>query len=251
MTMLSVNLNKVALLRNARETAAPSVVEAARLCLAAGAGGVTLHPRPDGRHARPGDVRALAAVARTHAGAELNVEGNPFPEFLELVAEVLPAQCTLVPDAPEARTSDHGWDLAVHASRLRPIIRGLRRRGIRVSLFMEPDPIQIARAKEVGADRVELYTESYARACGTRHAAAALERFAAAAEEAQRVGLGVNAGHDLSLANLALFCAVVPNVLEVSIGHALVAYALEVGLQQAVYEYSSVLASPQGGANAA
>lgn len=241
MTMLSVNLNKVALLRNARAGISPSVAEAARICLEAGAGGITLHPRPDQRHARPDDVRELAAMIRHFAGAELNVEGNPFPEFLELVRETRPTQCTLVPDAQDVLTSDHGWDLAVDGERLRPLIGELRDLGIRVSLFMETDTAQIDRAQTLGADRIELYTEPYARTCGTSTAATELRRLARAAEHARQLGLGVNAGHDLSLENLGAFCDAVPQVLEVSIGHALIARSFELGLREAVRAYLGVL----------
>jgi pyridoxine 5-phosphate synthase len=239
--MLSVNLNKVALLRNARAGSAPSVAEAAGICLAAGAGGVTLHPRPDQRHARAHDVRELAALIRSSPGAELNVEGNPFPEFLDLVRQTRPTQCTLVPDAQDVLTSDHGWDLTADGERLRPLISELQALGIRVSLFMETDTTQIERARAIGADRIELYTEPYARACGTSAEAPQLQRFARAAHYAQQVGLGVNAGHDLSLENLGGFCAAVPQLLEVSIGHALISRSLEMGLGAAVRAYLGVL----------
>ena len=226
MPRLSVNLNKVALLRNARSVGGPNVVEAAEICLAAGAGGITVHPRPDQRHTRSSDVHELAALLRGTPGAEFNVEGNPFPEFLTLVGAVRPAQCTLVPDAPDAITSDHGWDLSEDGARLEPVIGELRELGVRVSLFMDPDLSQIERAKAIGADRIELYTEPYARAHGTGSVEAVLVRYARAAEKAQQLGLGVNAGHDLNLENLGTFCRSVPGVLEVSIGHALVSHAL-------------------------
>jgi pyridoxine 5-phosphate synthase len=241
MTLLSVNVNKVALLRNVRNAGHPSVLEASRICLEAGAGGITVHPRPDQRHIRPEDVLALAALVRDAPGFELNVEGNPFPEFLGLVERTKPTQCTLVPDAPDAITSDHGWDLEIDGPRLRPVIRELQAAGIRVSVFVDPDPAQIARAKEIGADRIELYTESYARAHGTDRQGEVLELFVRAAGAAEDVGLGVNAGHDLALDNLGSFVAGVPNVLEVSIGHALISYSLEVGLRQAVSDYRSAL----------
>jgi pyridoxine 5-phosphate synthase len=241
-TMLSVNLNKVALVRNQRGADLPSVRVAAETCVDAGAGGITLHPRPDERHARPADVRELAALAARGRGFELNVEGNPYPQFLELVLETLPTQCTLVPDAPTAKTSDHGWDLETDGRRLQPIIERLRDAGIRVSLFLDPEADQIERAKDLGADRVELYTESYARAFGGGDFDVELRRFAAAGGVADRVGLGVNAGHDLNLDNVGDFCRAVPCVLEVSIGHALVARALEVGLRQAVGDYLGALA---------
>jgi pyridoxine 5-phosphate synthase len=242
MTMLSVNLNKVALLRNARLGSAPSVAQAAGICLAAGAGGVTLHPRPDQRHARPHDVRDLAALIRNSPGSELNVEGNPFPEFLDLVRQTRPTQCTLVPDARDVLTSDHGWDLTADGEQLRPLISELRALGIRVSLFMETDTTQIEGARAIGADRIELYTEPYARACGTGAEATQLQLFARAAQHAQQLGLGVNAGHDLNLENLGDFCAAVPQVLEVSIGHALISSSLEMGLGDAVRAYLGVLA---------
>jgi pyridoxine 5-phosphate synthase len=240
-TMLSVNLNKVALLRNARGGPAPSVTHAADLCLAAGAGGITLHPRPDQRHARPSDVLDLAALVKARPGTELNIEGNPFPDFIELVRHTRPSQCTLVPDSVAVLTSDHGWDLVDDGTRLRPLIRELQELGIRVSLFMEPDASQMQEAKAIGADRVELYTQSYASACGTEREREVLGRFVDAALAAQNLGLGVNAGHDLSLENLGLFCAKVPGVHEVSIGHALIAHAFDVGLRQAVGEYLRVL----------
>jgi pyridoxine 5-phosphate synthase len=240
-TTLSVNLNKVALLRNARHAGVPNVCDAGRICLQAGAGGITVHPRPDQRHTRPEDVHELAALLREAPGAELNIEGNPFPELLDLVRTVVPTQCTLVPDAPDVLTSDHGWDLAVDGLRLRLIIQELHDVGVRVSLFMEPDPAQIERAKQIGADRVELYTESYARAYGTNRERPVLELFARAADKARDVGLGVNAGHDLNLENLGLLCGTISNLAEVSIGHALISYALDVGLEQAVCEYLNVL----------
>jgi pyridoxine 5-phosphate synthase len=243
MTMLSVNLNKVALLRNARRGTAPNVVQAAAICLAEGAGGITVHPRPDGRHTRASDVVELAELIKSTRGAEFNVEGNPMPRFLKLVEDAQPTQCTLVPDAPDALTSDHGWDLDARGSELGPIIEQLRSAGIRVSLFVEPEPHDIERAKALGADRVELYTESYARAHGTESEACELSRFVIAAEKANEIGLGVNAGHDLNLDNLPPFCAAVPHLLEVSIGHAFVSYSLEVGLQRAVRDYLGALST--------
>jgi pyridoxine 5-phosphate synthase len=241
MTMLSVNVNKIALLRNVREAGHPSVLEASRICLRAGAGGITVHPRPDQRHTRPEDVLELSGLLRDTPGAELNVEGNPFPEFLNLVRRTKPTQCTLVPDPPDAITSNHGWDLEIDGPRLRSIVRELQDAGIRVSLFVDPDPAQVERAKEIGSDRIELYTESYARAHGTDRQDEILELFARAAATAREVGLGVNAGHDLALDNLGLFCRTIPYVLEVSIGHALISYSLEVGLAQAVSDYRTAL----------
>jgi len=249
MTMLSVNLNKVALLRNTRRGNTPSVVQAAAICLAEGAGGITVHPRPDGRHTRASDVGELAELVKSTQSAEFNVEGNPLGPFLKLVQDAQPTQCTLVPDAPDALTSDHGWDFNAQGGELGPIIEQLRSAGIRVSLFVEPEPDDIERAKALGADRVELYTESYARAYGTEREAYELSRFAIAAERANEIGLGVNAGHDLNLENLSAFCAAVPHVLEVSIGHAFVSYSLEVGLQHAVRDYLCALSSADRGAS--
>jgi pyridoxine 5-phosphate synthase len=256
---LSVNLNKVALLRNARDLDLPSVERAARVCLDAGADGITVHPRPDGRHIRPDDVRQLAALL-AGTGAEFNIEGNPFsgaaadyPGFVALVEQAAEAggvaQCTLVPDAPGQRTSDHGWDLPRDAERLAPVVERLHRVGARVSLFMDAEPGAMAAAAATGADRVELYTEPYARAFAKPapaqaggDASAALARFAASARAAHAAGLGVNAGHDLSLDNLSPFVAAVPRLLEVSIGHALTADALWLGLDAAVRAYQHALA---------
>jgi len=240
MTRLSVNLNKVALLRNARSIGIPSVTKAARICISAGAHGITVHPRPDERHARSKDVYELAELLAAEPNIEFNIEGNPFPKFMDIVRAVKPTQCTLVPDSPEAFTSDHGWNLAEDEKRLRPIIEELKGLGIRVSLFMDAAVNQIERAKEVGADRIELYTEPYAAAYGGDQMEAVFEQFALAARKAQEVGLGVNAGHDLNLENLSKFCSI-PNLLEVSIGHALVSDALEMGLFNAVQAYLGIL----------
>jgi pyridoxine 5-phosphate synthase len=241
MTMLSVNLNKIALVRNMRDGSSPSLVAAAEICLDAGAGGITVHPRPDQRHARVTDVLDLASLIRGRPKAEFNVEGNPVPEFISLVRQARPTQCTLVPDEAEALTSDHGWNLAADGARLRPLIQELQDIGIRVSLFMEPDASAMADAHCVEADRVELYTESYARACGTADDHAVLKQFVDAAGRAAQLGLGINAGHDLNLQNLRPFCAAVAGLHEVSIGQALIAHALEVGLRQAVNEYLEVM----------
>ena len=242
MTKLSVNLNKVALLRNARNIGIPSLTKAAHICISAGAHGITVHPRPDERHARPSDVYELAALLAATPNVELNVEGNPFPKFMEIVREVRPTQCTLVPDGPEAFTSDHGWNLAQDSERLKPIIEELKESGIRVSLFMDADSTQIQRAKEIGADRIELYTEPYAAAYGGVKAEAVFEQCALAARMAQEAGLGVNAGHDLNLENLSKFCSI-PNVLEVSIGHALICDALYLGLENTVQLYKRCLSN--------
>jgi pyridoxine 5-phosphate synthase len=179
---------------------------------------------------------------KKYPGIEFNIEGNPFPEFLEMMRKVRPAQCTLVPDGPDAATSDHGWDLAQEAQRLRPIISGLRDLGIRVSLFMDADSLQWQQARELGVDRVELYTQPYAEAFARNDFESVFKKYAAAASAAQSVGLGVNAGHDLNLRNLGKFCSI-PGIFEVSIGHALVADALEMGFHNAVKAYLHVLAA--------
>jgi pyridoxine 5-phosphate synthase len=246
MIRLSVNLNKVALVRNTRTIGIPSVRGAARVAIDAGAHGITVHPRPDQRHIRPADVDDLAALLGDFPGIELNIEGNPYPEYRDLVRRLRPAQCTLVPDSPEAFTSDHGWDLARDGERLAPIVAELKSLGARVSLFMDADPEQIGRVAAVGADRVELYTEPYAAAHARGEAPAALGQFVAAARAALDAGLGVNAGHDLSLDNLVEFRDL-PGLLEVSIGHALIADALEMGLYNAVRAYLRVLRSARGG----
>jgi pyridoxine 5-phosphate synthase len=242
MTRLSVNLNKVALLRNSRNVGIPSVKRAALRCIEAGAHGITVHPRPDQRHIRQADVYDLADLVRGYPGIEFNVEGNPFPEFLEMIRKVRPAQCTLVPDDPDAATSDHGWDLIEAAERLRPIIAQLRGLGVRVSLFMDADSTQWQQARALGADRVELYTQPYAESFARNDFERVLARCAGAASAAQSAGLGVNAGHDLNLRNLGQFCRI-PGILEVSIGHALVADALEMGFHNAVKAYLHVLAA--------
>ncbi len=242
MTKLSLNLNKFALLRNARGGSQPDVAAIGRRCLRAGAHGLTVHPRPDERHTRPADVRALADLVRGFPGIELNVEGNPTPGYLELVLEVRPHQATLVPDAPQQLTSDHGWDVRAAGAELTPVLARLKAAGIRVSLFLDPDPAQAEAAARVGADRIELYTEGWARAFGTAAEAGALASYAATARRAQEVGLGVNAGHDLSLANLGQFLAGVPGVLEVSIGHAFVCEAFDHTLEGTIERYLKIVA---------
>jgi pyridoxine 5-phosphate synthase len=233
---LSVNVNKVALLRNTRHLAIPSVLRAATLCLQAGANGITVHPRPDARHIRAQDVSELAALMKQWPQAEFNIEGNPFDNLMDFVREQRPHQATFVPDAPGQFTSDHGW-AAADLDRVEPLVREARALGVRVSLFMDPDPDAMARVAAIGADRIELYTEPYAAAHGTAQQAAQLARYAAAAQAALAVGLGINAGHDLNRDNLTDFLRAVPGVREVSIGHALIADALEMGYTQAVREY--------------
>jgi len=242
-TALSVNVNKIALLRNQRPLAIPSVVGLARIALEAGAAGITVHPRPDERHVRSSDVHALAAMLKEYPEAEFNIEGNPFHNLMPLVRALRPQQCTFVPDDAAQSTSDHGWDLARDGERLAPLVDEARSLGVRVSLFMDAVPQAQAQARAIGADRVELYTEPYAAAWGTASEAAVLTAFRAAAEAAQRLGLGVNAGHDLNRANLGAFLSVVPSVLEVSIGHALIADALELGMAETVRAYCRVIES--------
>jgi pyridoxine 5-phosphate synthase len=240
-TALSVNLNKVALVRNTRHLGIPSVTRAATLCLQAGAHGITVHPRPDERHIRANDVRELATLLKAWPRAEFNIEGNPFHNLMDFVRELRPHQCTFVPDSEGQFTSDHGWNLAQDAERVRPLIEEARSLGVRVSLFMDADASAMPAAKAVGADRVELYTEPYAAAWGGSGQRQQLDRFAAAARAARAAGLGVNAGHDLSRENLPDFLAAVPGVLEVSIGHALIADALESGYAEAVRQYLSAI----------
>ena len=241
MTQLSVNVNKVALLRNTRDLGIPSVTGAAAIALDAGAHGITVHPRPDERHIRPHDVYEIHELLKKYPSAEFNIEGNPFENALDLVRAIKPHQFTLVPDDPAQSTSDHGWDVSRHAARLRPVIEEVKRLGVRVSLFMDPDPEAITIAAGVGADRVELYTEPYAKAFGTSREAEVLAQYAAAARAAAAAGLGVNAGHDLNQQNLPRFLAGVQGVLEVSIGHALIADALEAGLASTVRGYLAAI----------
>lgn len=229
-TALSVNVNKVALLRNTRHLGIPSVTRAARQCLEAGAHGITVHPRPDARHIRADDVRELhALLAADWPRAEFNIEGNPFHNLMDFIRELRPHQATFVPDSEDQFTSDHGWRFPQDAERLRPLIAETRALGVRVSLFMDPDAAAMAAARAVGADRVELYTEAYASSRGTPEADALLARYADAARAAREAGLEVNAGHDLSQDNLGDFLRGVADVREVSIGHAFVADALEQG----------------------
>ena len=236
-TALSVNVNKVALVRNTRHLGIPSVSRAALLCLQAGAQGITVHPRPDERHIRAQDVTELATLLQNWPDREYNIEGNPFHNLMDFIRSVRPHQATFVPDGEGQFTSDHGWNLAQDAERLRPLIAECRALGVRVSLFMDPIPEQMAAAKAVGANRVELYTEPYAAAWGTPQQAQELERYRAAAHAALDAGLGVNAGHDLNRDNLAAFVHTVPGLLEVSIGHALIADALELGYGATVRAY--------------
>ena len=241
MTKLSVNLNKVALLRNQRDIGIPSVTAAAETAIEAGANGITVHPRPDERHIRYADVFELAEMLTV----EFNIEGNPFTgKYMEIARTVKPDQATLVPDAPGANTSDHGWNLQAERQRLIPILKELNDLGIRISLFMDPDIAGIKIAKELGADRIELYTEPYARAFRTGEKLdETLQSYVDAAQAACDIGLGLNAGHDLNLENLEKFCKAAPGILEVSIGHALIADALGMGLHNTVKEYLKILSN--------
>ena len=245
-TALSVNLNKVALVRNTRHLGIPSVTRAATLCLEAGAQGITVHPRPDERHIRAADVSDLAQLLKAWPQREFNIEGNPFQNLMAFVREFRPHQCTFVPDSEGQFTSDHGWNLAHDADRLRPLIAEAQSLGVRVSLFMDADASAMPAAKAVGADRVELYTEPFAAAWGTPQQEAELARFALAAQSALDAGLGVNAGHDLNRDNLAAFVQRVPGVSEVSIGHALIADALEMGYRATVMAYLACVGVDQG-----
>ncbi len=241
MIRLSVNVNKVALVRNSRGGDLPSVTEAARICIAAGCHGITVHPRPDGRHITYRDVFELAAGLPV----EFNIEGYPSPEFIDLVCRVRPTQCTLVPDAPGVLTSNAGWNLGRGADWLRPVLRRLRDNRIRTSLFVEPDPAAIRRARELGADRVELFTGPYAHAVGNADERARHLKFnAAAAAAARKAHLGINAGHDLNLENIPAYVRAVKGLQEVSIGHALISDAmLHLGLAAAVEAYLRALGS--------
>ena len=254
MTALSVNVNKIAWLRNARGGSRPDVVACARTVLDAGAGGITVHPRPDGRHIRSADVHALRALAAEYPGAEFNIEGNPtaasrdgYPGFDHLIETARPHQCTLVPDDDDQLTSDHGWDLSDETTRTKvaALVARYQAWGVRVSLFMDPAPAQIAHARRVGVDRIELYTGPYADLAaskGLEHAdtAASWTAYRDAARYAGQLGLGVNAGHDLDLANLSRFVSM-GGIAEVSIGHALIADALEFGLASTVRRYLEAL----------
>jgi pyridoxine 5-phosphate synthase len=240
---LSVNVNKVATLRNSRGGEIPSVLEAVEVCIAAGAPGITVHPRADARHITTADVRQIAAALSPRRSAvEYNIEGDPRPDLLDLIHEVRPDQVTLVPVKPGEVTSEAGWPPNTPAASLGSVVRGLKDAGIRVSLFVDPDPAAVRWAASIGADRVELYTEPFARAyrSGSDQGRRSFDRYVAAANEAHGCGLGVNAGHDLDLSNLTLFRSL-PHLDEVSIGHALMSHALFVGLDRSVRDYLAIL----------
>ena len=240
-TALSVNVNKVALLRNSRHLGIPSVLKAAQMCLEAGAQGITIHPRPDERHIRASDVVELADLMKRWPDREFNIEGNPFHQLMDFVRTYRPHQVTFVPDSEGQFTSDHGWSFPKDAERLKPLIEECQSLGVRVSLFMDPEPSQMLAVQQVGADRVELYTEPYAATFGSSANAAILESYVDTAKAAMALGLGVNAGHDLNQDNLPAFAQAVPGLLEVSIGHALIADALELGYSATVHGYLKAL----------
>lgn len=250
-TLLSVNLNKIALLRNSRETTIPSVVEAAVTCIKAGAQGITVHPRPDMRHIRPSDVYDLAELLTrpNYSNIEFNIEGNPYagqeengyPGFMALVDAVKPDQCTLVPDDPNQLTSDHGWNLIGESNRLKPLVQKLKADNIRVCCFMDPDQEQLRLASHLGTDRIEFYTGPYADQYNSPAVDSILRTFTDAGTLAVSLGLGINAGHDLNQDNLARFCREVPDVAEVSIGHAIITDALSIGLSETVSRYREIL----------
>ena len=232
MTRLSVNLNKVALVRNSRGSNMPDLLQVARDCEAFGAQGITVHPRPDQRHIRYDDIAPLKALVTT----EFNIEGNPTPDFMELVLSNTPHQCTLVPDSPQQLTSDAGWDTLAHRDFLKDIIQEMHAKNIRVSIFVDPVPAMVEGAKAVGADRIEFYTGPFAHDFKT-NPAAAVAPYTAAAELANQIGIGINAGHDLNLDNLRFFQQHCPNLLEVSIGHAIICDALYFGLENTIRMY--------------
>ena len=250
-TALSVNVNLVAQIRNRRNLPFPSVVRAAEICLQAGAAGITVHPRPDERHIRAHDVADLAALMKAWPHREFNIEGNPFQNLMGFVREFKPHQCTFVPDSEAQPTSDHGWDLRRDGGELRPLIDEAKSLGVRVSLFMDAVPQDMALAKTLGADRVELYTEPFAAAWQTQDKALIAEQtrlFAHAALAATQAGLGINAGHDLNRDNLAAFIRSVPGMHEVSIGHALMSDALELGYEATVKAYLDCITQGSAGA---
>jgi pyridoxine 5-phosphate synthase len=241
---LSVNLNKIAVIRNSRGGEMPSVIQAARTCIAAGCHGITVHPRPDARHITRRDVLDLSALlTHEYKRIEFNIEGFPGPDFLDLVCEVKPTQCTLVPDPPDVLTSNAGWTLDSSAEWLKPILGRLRRNDIRTSLFIEPDIKSVDAAKALGADRVELYTGPYAKAFPTNFSDHILHVHSEAARHARASGVGVNAGHDLNLDNLPAYVEAVKGLQETSIGHALISDALYMGIARAVKEYLKALGS--------
>ena len=241
---LSVNVNAIAQLRNRRDLPWPSIPDLCRIALDAGAHGITVHPRPDQRHIRPGDVGDISALLHGHAGKEFNIEGYPTEDFIQLVGKALPQQCTLVPDEPAQATSDHGWDIAANEELLKSAIARLRPRGIRMSLFIDADPALPALARAVGADRVELYTGPFGNKFTPDERATELVKLRAAARAARLAGLEINAGHDLTRDNLPELVAGIPFIAEVSIGHAIACDALTFGMAQTVRMFRAALNRP-------
>lgn len=239
MTILSVNVNKIALLRNSRGRNFPDLIDFTRKILAMGVKGITVHPRQDERHVTRQDVVDLTALLSDYPDVEFNIEGYPSADFLALVERVQPAQCTLVPDAPDQLTSDHGWDIAEHEALLTEVLSRLRTIGVRSSLFLDPNPSLVERIPTVGADRIELYTEAYASAFGTAQQEAVVAQYEATAARARELRIGLNAGHDLDLRNLPRFLQI-PGISEVSIGHALVVESLEQGLATVIRQYLAI-----------
>lgn len=239
MTALSVNVNKLALLRNSRGRNYPSLPEFAERFIQLGAHGITVHPRPDERHIHFRDVFELADLVRQHPHVEFNVEGFPSEHFLQIVRDSRPHQCTLVPDAANQLTSDHGWNLYQHGPWLSDLVARIKDMGVRVALFLDPDCEQAELAAKTGADRIELYTEGYAAAFVTAEKELVWQRYLATAQRAQQCGLGVNAGHDLDLLNLATFLRI-PDILEVSIGHALTVECIEQGMDTVIARYLDI-----------
>ncbi len=242
MTQLSVNVNKIALLRNARGHDEPNVIDFISAVIRLGVCGITVHPRPDERHITRADTQAISDFIALHPDVEFNVEGYPSPEFIDLVLAVKPDQCTLVPDAPEQLTSDHGWDVAANEALLADVLGKLRKAGIRSSLFLDPDPLHIPALQQLGADRIELYTESFASHYGLESEEDVWQAYANTAAKAQKAGIGVNAGHDLNLQNLGRFLEI-PGILEVSIGHALVVECLYQGVEAVIKQYLAITGS--------
>lgn len=240
MTVLSVNVNKIALLRNSRGRDFPSVLGFSEQLIELGVRGITVHPRPDERHITRRDVYELSEMLRAKPQVEFNIEGYPSEEFIKMVCEVRPQQCTLVPDSPEQLTSDHGWNIPENQTGLQKVLATLREHGIRSSLFIDPDPAMVAQMPSVGADRMELYTEDYASHYGSEQQSAVFERYFLAAAKATELGIGINAGHDLDLQNLAKFLEI-PKILEVSIGHALVVESLQMGVAEVIARYLAIV----------
>jgi len=239
-TVLSVNVNKIALLRNSRGRDFPSVVGFSEQLIDLGVKGITVHPRPDERHVTRRDVYALSEMLRDKPQVEFNIEGYPSEKFLKMVLEVSPDQCTLVPDSPEQLTSDHGWNIPQNKSVLRQVLSELRERGVRSSLFLDPDPEMVDHVPSVAADRIELYTEDFASHYAGPKEEMVFERYRAAAERAGQLGIGINAGHDLDLKNLPKFLQI-SNILEVSIGHALIVESLQLGVTEVIKRYLAIV----------